>query len=116
MVIIRGQTGVIAIIIQAFWSLGSKAIKSIPTSLAAAAVIGLYFLGINEIVLLFSGGLVVMLVSNLQRLRGRMVGVILFPLVNAVVTPIVTAIPFSLPTLFLTFLKIGAVALLDRLT
>lgn len=36
---------VIAIIVQALWSLGGKALKSTPTRLVAAAALGLYFLG-----------------------------------------------------------------------
>src|SRR5512140_2964378 len=43
---------VIAIILQALVSLGRKALRNIPAWLAALAVLGLYFLGINELVLL----------------------------------------------------------------
>jgi chromate transporter len=47
---------VIAIILQALWNLAGKAIKNTPTALAALSVLGLYFLGVNEILLLFVGG------------------------------------------------------------
>lgn len=100
---------VIAIIIQALWSLRSKAIQGLPTGLAAAVVLGLYFLGVNEIVLLFAGGLAVMLAKNVQRLRGRMAGVFLLPLGGAAIAPLAASLPFNLPTLFLIFLKIGSV-------
>ncbi len=103
---------VIAIIVQALWSLGGKAIRSVPTGLAAAAALVLYFLGVNEIVLLFGGGLLVMLVVNFRRLRGDVLGGWLLPLGGALASLAANAaatVPFSLPLLFLTFLKIGSV-------
>jgi chromate transporter len=100
---------VIAIIVQALWSLGGKAIKGIPTGLVAVAVVVLYFLGVNEIALLFGGGAVVMLAANYRRLRSRSAGAFLLPLGSAAAGSIMAAIPFSLPALFLTFLKIGSV-------
>lgn len=100
---------VIAIILQALWSLGKKAIKNIPTGLAAGAVLVLYFLSFNEIALLFAGGLAVMLVANFQRLKGRMAPALLLPLGSAVSISTATATPFSQSLLFLIFLKIGSV-------
>src|SRR4030042_397055 len=55
---------VIAIIAQALWSMGQKAVKGPLTAAVAVLVIALYFLGINEIAFLFAGGLIVMLVIN----------------------------------------------------
>ena len=98
---------VIAIIVQALWGLGQKAVKGPLTAAVAVIVIGLYFLGVNEIALLFAGGLIVMLVMNYRRLRGRMMGVLL-PLCGVGVLSKAT-LSFSLPSMFLTFLKIGAV-------
>ena len=100
---------VIAIIAQALWSLGHKAIKNAPTGIVAAGVLGLYFLGFNEVALLFMGGLVVMLVSNFGRLRSHIFKAFLIPIGGMVVPSIVAAVPFSLPRLFLVFLKIGSV-------
>ena len=99
---------VIAVIVQALWNLGQKAIKNSLSALVAATVIILYFLGVNEIALLFAGGVVVMGVMNFQRLKGRTLGMMLLPLGSAGLLAQV-AIPFSLPLLFFTFLKIGAV-------
>ncbi len=98
---------VIAIIAQALWSLGQKAFKGALTAAVAVIVIILYFMGINEIALLFGGGLIVMFVTNYRRLRRRMVGIFI-PLSSVGILSYVS-IPFSLPQLFLTFLKIGAV-------
>jgi chromate transporter len=98
---------VIAIIVQTLWSLGQKAVKGAVTAAIAVIVIILYFIGVNEIALLFGGGLIVMLVMNYRRLRRRMAGIFI-PLSSIGILSYVS-IPFSLPQLFLTFLKIGAV-------
>ncbi|HNS37850.1 MAG TPA: chromate efflux transporter [Anaerolineaceae bacterium] len=98
---------VIAIIGQALWSLGSKALKNISVGIVALAAMGFYFLGVNEIMLLFGGGAVALLISNLPRLRNRFIGAFLLP-VGATIAA-AASIPFSLPLLFLTFLKIGSV-------
>ena len=95
----------IAIILQALWELGRKAIKDKLTIIVGVACIALYFLGVNEVLLLFAGGLVVMLIQNRTRLRDANLSVFL-PLLF---TPIVAPVSFSLSTLFLTFLKIGAI-------
>ena len=99
---------VISIIVQALWSLGRKAVKGPLTAAAALIVLALYFAGVNEIALLFAGGLAVMLVVNFQRLQKRTCGLFLVPLGGAGILSQVSA-PFTLPLLFLTFLKIGAV-------
>jgi chromate transporter len=99
---------VIAIIVQALWSLGKKAVKGTLTAIAAVVVLVLYFIGAHEIALLFGGGLAVMLIMNLQRLRKRTFGILLFPFGTAGILSQLSA-PFGLPLLFLTFLKIGAV-------
>ena len=98
---------VIAIIVQALWSLGKKAVKGPLTAAVTIIVIALYFLGVNEIALLFCGGLMVMLVMNYRRLRGRMMGIFIPVSLVGILSHAST--PFSLPLLFLTFLKIGAV-------
>lgn len=98
---------VIAVIVQALWNLGRAAVKGPLTGAIAATVLVLYFLGFHEIGLLFAGGLLVMLVRNFARLRGLRWGALLIPWAGgAGLSP---AVPFGLPILFLTFLKIGAV-------
>ncbi len=96
---------VIAIIAQALWTLGGKALKNKWLALIGASTFALYFLGINEITLLFAGGLVFLLFSNLRRLQ-KIQPAVLLPVGGAV---LMQSIPFSLSTLFLTFLKIGSV-------
>jgi chromate transporter len=97
---------VIAVIAQALWTLGSKALKNFPLVLIGISAFALYFLGINEIALLFAGGLVFMFFANYQRLSTLNIATIL-PFSSLVLTQV--SVPFSLPVLFLTFLKIGSV-------
>jgi len=98
---------VIAIIVQALWGLGQKAVKGSLTAGVGVIVFVLYLLGVNEIALLFAGGLTVMLAANIRRWRST-AAVWLLPL-GKLVLPVTATVPFSLPVLFLTFLKIGAV-------
>ncbi|HLE29143.1 MAG TPA: chromate efflux transporter [Anaerolineales bacterium] len=99
---------VIAIIVQALWELGRKAVKNALTLAVGVGSVALYFSGVNEVLLLFAGGLVVMLIQNRSRLRQLRRGdlPLLLPLLPGLAAGPVS---FSLPTLFLTFLKIGAI-------
>jgi chromate transporter len=97
---------VVAIIAQAIWNLGSKAMKNKTLIAIGIVVFVLYFLKGNELLLLFAAGFVYMLISNIQRLRHIKTTAFL-PFSAIAISQ--AAIPFSLPILFLTFLKIGAV-------
>ena len=99
---------VIAIIVQALWTLGRKAVKGWTTAAVGILVVVLCFGGVNEIALLFAGGLAVMLAANYRRLGKRSVGVFLLPLGSLGVLS-QAATPYSPSLLFLTFLKIGSV-------
>ncbi len=61
---------IIAIVVQALWKLGKSALKDRPTIVAGVAVAVLFFLDVNEILLLLLAGLGVMLFKNRQRLNG----------------------------------------------
>ena len=98
---------VIAVVAQALWGLGRKAVKGWLTGAAGLAVLGLYFLNINILILLLAAGLFVMVGENLHRLKALKVSAVLLPLSG--VSLAVAAAPFSLLLLFLNFLKIGAV-------
>jgi chromate transporter len=99
---------VIAIVAQALWNLGQKAIKNWVTGLTAAIVFVVYLLGVNELLLLFVGGLAVMLFENRRRLP--IIGSMgLFVPFVSMSFPSLTISSFNLTTLFLTFLKIGSV-------
>jgi chromate transporter len=111
---------VIAIILQALWLLGRKAMHDVLTVIVTVGVVALYFLGVSEIPLLAAGALAVVLVRNLGRLRearrenlgGALLPLIARPQLSALAVltaPMLAAVPYSLPLLFFTFLKIGAV-------
>ena len=102
---------VIAIVAQALWGLGRKAVKGWLTAVTGLAVVVLYFLHANILVLLLAAGLVVMLGENWRRLRAVKVSALLLPLSGAGLAGSLAAAaaPFSLLLLFLNFLKIGAV-------
>ncbi len=99
---------VIAIILQALWSLGRQAVKNLWLALLGLVVLLPLFLGVNEIVLLLSAGLVWMFFASIKQFRGPGVSN-LFPLVGLPSLTAVVAQPFTLAGLFFTFLKIGAV-------
>ncbi|MHB0987789.1 MAG: chromate efflux transporter [Bellilinea sp.] len=103
---------VIAIILQALWMLGKKAIKGVFLLFVGLAVFGLYFAGVNELVLLLAGGLVVMAGSNLQRAARKSNSAVIIPVAGALKwlgLPAAVSTAFGLPLMFLTFLKIGAI-------
>jgi len=107
---------IIAVILQAIWGLLRTAVKTWFLGAMGITVLILYVLGLNEIVLLFGGGLIAMLVSNINRLRAAPTGgnagaLILLGLPGTLLMQTMAAIsmPVSLGALFLTFLKIGSV-------
>ncbi len=99
---------IIAVILQALLGLGKKALKDRLTGAAGVLVLVAYFLGVNEVALLFIAGLLVMLFKNLQKMKKPGTALALLPLAGGGL-PALASIPFSLPVLFLTFLKIGSV-------
>lgn len=98
---------VMIIILQALWKLGKTAIQSIWLALLGIAVVALYFLGLNEILLLFGGATLGMLIQAARNRRLRDFLNVLPPLALFSAPLVVPA--FSLTALFLSFLKIGAV-------
>lgn len=103
---------VIAIIVQAIWNLGRRAARTLTLLVAGLVILGLYwFLHINEILLLFGSGAAIMALANLGRLRseGARAMLALPPGLSALAGSAAVTGGFSLPVLFLTFLKIGAV-------
>jgi chromate transporter len=103
---------VIAMVVEALWSLGRKGIKGLTTATVGIGVAVLYLLGFNEIALLFAGATAVLLVYGGRRLMkpGLLVVVPMFALPQIALTTLTAAAaPFSQSTLFLAFLKIGSV-------
>jgi chromate transporter len=107
---------VIAVVVQALWGLGRTAVKG-PLLLAiGVAAAALYLLGFNELAILFGGAALMFLIRASQRAIGGDSGpaaLIPFGALPVSTLPALLLqtgpIPVSLTTLFLTFLKIGAV-------
>src|SRR5574341_116687 len=95
---------IIPIIVQALIALGQKAVKGWLTALVGVAALGAYLLGADVLLSLVVGGLAVMAVTNIRRLRAM-------PMVSArwLTIPVMAAAPFTVGVMLLTFLKIGAV-------
>jgi chromate transporter len=99
---------VIAILVQAMVKLGRKAIRNALSLVVGLAALGAYFAGVNEVLILLVAGAVSMLVANGRRLSPGP-PVLLIPGLTTLAPWAVAAVPFSLPLMFLTFVKIGAV-------
>jgi chromate transporter len=97
---------IIAVVVQALWSLGRTALKTRALVLVAAVAAAAALAGVNELVLLFGTGAVVALARGLTS-PGSMSWVAWLPPTTAAALAAVP--PFQLGTLFLVFLKIGAV-------
>jgi chromate transporter len=97
---------VIAIVAQALWAFSRTAVKGIPAAIVGLAVLALYFVGVNIIALLIGGALAVAAMTRGKELVERR-SVILAP--SLITASVAGGTPVSLLTLFLTFLKIGAV-------
>lgn len=105
---------IVAVILQAVWGLARKAAKNWILLIVGVAAFALYLLGINELLLLFGCGLAGALILNARRIFAERVGGIIallgIPLPALLSGALTTATtPYSLSTLFLTFLKIGSV-------
>ncbi len=99
---------IIAIVVQALWKLGQKAVKDRWTAIAALTVILAFALGANELMLLLLAGLGVTLVKNGKNGWGTKLPVLFFPGVLATAAPPAIA-SVSWVKVFFFFLKIGSV-------
>jgi chromate transporter len=99
---------IIAIVVQALWKLGQKAVKDVWTAIATVSVILAFALGANELLLLLLAGLGVTLLKNGLRDSGGKIPMIMFPSVLAIAKPTAIA-SVSWVKVFFFFLKIGSV-------
>ncbi|HXH20420.1 MAG TPA: chromate efflux transporter [Dehalococcoidia bacterium] len=105
---------IIAIVLQALYGLLRTAVKKAFLAGAGVAVFALYLAGASELLLLFGAGALVLLVENGRRIPSVLGAGAAAPPIAAglpLLTATVAASPagYSALTLFLTFLKIGAV-------
>jgi chromate transporter len=105
---------IVAIIIQALWGLLKTAVKGPVLAGAGILVLGLYLLDFNPVALLLGSGLLVTLLKNGwwlgRRQRTTGASAVFFSTVGVpAVVASMAQVPFSLTTLFITFLKLGSV-------
>jgi chromate transporter len=106
------QPVVIAVILQALWRLGRTALKSPPLWALAVAATTLVLLGVNELIVLFGAGalwLGLHAARPRERPGGAAAALPLWPAAVAAPAVATGATVFSATTLFLVFLKVGAV-------
>lgn len=104
---------IIAVVLQALWTLGKAAIKTKPLAVAAVTATIAAALGVHELLILLATGLLVG-IARTATISGTAAGLLSFiPLLlptGAVGTTATgTSAPFGLWPLFLFFLKIGSV-------
>jgi chromate transporter len=101
---------IIAIIAQALWGLSKSAFNDRLLLVLSIGVVLLYLAGGNVVLLLFGAGILIALVRSARHIRPSRSGAALPPtMLPILASTAAVGIPFSLSTLFLTFLKIGAV-------
>ena len=101
---------IIAIIAQALWELAKSAFHDWLLAALSIAIIVLYLIGGNAIALLFGAGAVIALLRRARHGQlSHLTAAIPPAALLGVGSPVAVGVPFSLSTLFLTFLKIGAV-------
>ncbi|HEU5226825.1 MAG TPA: chromate transporter [Ktedonobacteraceae bacterium] len=112
---------VIAIIAQALWGLSRKVLKGAIPIILALLVMACYLLGVNGLALLVAAGILFALIRWFQHQRKEKTLATVLPfsvgglrqwwhlLVTTPSSLVLTAVPVSVPVLFLTFLKIGAI-------
>jgi chromate transporter len=98
---------VIGIVIIALWGLLQTAVKGVLFGVVGVAALSLFLLGVNPIVVLFGGGLVMLLARRVKRLGG--ISLVALALSSVATGPASASTPYSLGLLALYFLKIGAV-------
>lgn len=104
---------IIAILLHALWQLGRKALNGWLLRALAVAVLAAYLLGGSELLLLFGGGLLVLLARQWRKFKPGALAVLALPQAFAQAAPPGLAASwvaaFRYDVLFLAFLKIGAV-------
>jgi chromate transporter len=102
---------IIAIVALALWGLAKTAVKDILLAAIGVGAFALYLLGVSPLALLLAGALLVLVIRNAWRLfapGGAAIG-LFGPAGIGLASAAGAAVPYSPVTLFLTFLKIGAV-------
>jgi chromate transporter len=109
---------IIAIVLQALWSLGRSAIKSRTLGAIAVVALILSILNIDDMIILFGCGLLMLTIRAIQNRSTTVPTLAAIPTAAArlsassaktiAAAATAAAVPFTLTTLFLVFLKVGA--------
>jgi chromate transporter len=104
---------IIAVVLQALWGLGRTAIKSRLLAVIAIVSLAASILDVNEMVVLLGGGVVMLAIRAFEERAAARATLAAIPVAarakTAALAAAAVAVPFSLTTLFLFFLKVGAV-------
>jgi len=105
---------IIAVVLQALWGLGRTAIKSRLLAVIAIVALAASMLEVNDMIVLIGGGIVMLAIRAFEDRAAARAALAAIPTVTAGAKTAATAaamvaLPFSLTTLFLFFLKVGAV-------
>jgi chromate transporter len=107
---------IIAVVLQALWGLGRTAIKSRLLAVLAIVTLIASLLDVNDMIVLLGGGIVMLAIRAVEDRTAASATLAAIPVAarasgakGAALAAAATAVPFSLTTLFLSFLKVGAV-------
>ena len=107
---------IIAVVLQALWGLGRTAIKSRLLAVLAIVAMIASILDVNDMIVLLGGGLVMLAIRAVEDRAAVRTTLAAIPVAarasgakGAALAAAAVAVPFSLTTLFLFFLKVGAV-------
>jgi chromate transporter len=105
---------IIAVVLQALWGLGRTAIKSRTLAMLAIVSLAASLFDVNDMIVLLGGGVVMLALRAVEDRDAARATLAAIPAVatrmkTAALATAVVAVPFSLTTLFLFFLKVGAV-------
>lgn len=99
---------IIAIVLQALYRLLPSALKSPLLAAVGGAVLVVYLLGINELLVLFGGAFLVVAVQAVRRFPQSTLALLPLASVKSWLPQAAESSPVSLGQLFLVFLKVGA--------
>ena len=107
---------IIAVVLQALWGLGRTAIKSRVLAVLAIITLIASLLDVNDMIVLLGGGIVMLAIRAVEDRAAARATLAAIPVATrasgakaAALAATAVAVPFSLTTLFLFFLKVGAV-------
>jgi len=99
---------IIAIVVQALYRLVPTALKSPLLAAIGVGALALYLLGVNELLVLFGGALLVVAIQAVRRFPSTVAMLLPLAGLESGLRQAVTNIPISLDRIFLIFLKAGA--------